>query len=136
LLGEHDGGYWTPTPTDIVKMEADLRGALERWQASPGETSPQRELVATGAAFSSREIAGILERLDRYHRQYAGVVTSTNQRVIIVNCFPSALTEPGRMHQSWESRWVSVDDGGNSYWMLRQNADTGEFFGFQSNGYA
>ena len=129
-------GYWTPAPAVIEALEAHIRAALEHWRDVPADVSPHFDLPPRGDAFLSRELTGILRRLGQYHRQYLGVIAADGRRLVIVNCLPSSLTGAKRVHHSWEQQWVSVDDGGNSYWSVQYDAESRDFFGFDSNGYA
>lgn len=105
------GGYWTPSEEDVLKLEGQLAAFL-----SQNSTAFQRQ-------------PPVWEQLENYKRQYAGV-TIQGRRVIYGNFFCS---EDG---MDWKEDWVFVLDGGDCYFQLQFDVESGTFSKLTVNGEA
>ena len=115
--GEFEGvilhqGDWLPTVEDVLALEQQLITYL-----------PQQH-----RAFDSLQ-APIEERLPTYKRQYWGVVEN-GRRLISANFF----CESSRY--DWMEREVIVIDGGDCYFRLWYDVETGAFSNLMVNGSA
>ena len=129
--------HWMPSQEQVAALERELRAALEGLRGSPaGIADPSSSHSLDRFAYLSGELGGILERLDQYRRQYAGITLRDGRRRILVNCFPAATSPETDQFADWKGRWVSVLDGGNSYWRIQYEVGSGRFFEFDVNGYA
>lgn len=112
LSSESDfGGYWTPTEEDILNLEGKLDSFLR-------ENSEQ---------FNSQP--PVWEQIKNYKRQYAGLIINGKQ-LIYGNFF---CTETG---VDWREEWVIVMDGGDCFFQLRFDMESGEFMNLMVNGEA
>jgi hypothetical protein len=100
---------WDPTPDDVATLEAALPAFLQ--------TAPQ----ATDR---------IRQQLADYKRQYAGIIDSDGRNLILVNAFCDAGGT------DWQSEPVLVLDGGDCYFHVSYDTDTGTFSGLAVNGEA
>lgn len=69
-----------------------------------------------------------VRNLDAYFRQYVAVFNAQNHKIIWMNFFcrlPNA---------KWKKERVVVKDGGNCYWNVKANINTGEVTEFSVNG--
>jgi len=115
--GEFEGvillpGDWVPTVDEVLALEEQLLTYL-----------PQQQ-----RAFDSLQ-APIVERLPTYKRQYWGVFEN-DKRLIVANFFCDASRD------DWHEKVVSVLDGGDCYFRLRYDVDTGSFSNLIVNGSA
>ena len=115
--GEFEGvillpGDWVPTVDEVLALEEQLVAYL-----------PQQQ-----RAFDSLQ-APIVERLPTYKRQYWGVLEN-EKRLIVANFFCDTR------HTEWTEREVVVIDGGDCYFRLRYDAETGTFSHLIVNGVA
>lgn len=108
--------YWTPTEAEVQAMEAALPAFL---QAEEG-----RE----GSLIQQRAAEGMWQELDRYTRQYVGVVAGGEQ-LIWGNYFCHHGGE-------WQEQLVMVEDGGPCYFSVTFNPATSEFSNLDINGEA
>ncbi len=65
-----------------------------------------------------------------YRRQYVGIIID-GKRLIYVNAFPSEMNDA-----HWKTRFVSVCDGGPSFWGVIFDPSTGKFSELHGNGRA
>lgn len=103
---------WAPTVEEVRTLEKQLATYL-----------PQQQ-----HAFDGSKIP-IEERLPTYKRQYWGILKN-EKRVIFVNFFCNSL------HYDWTYQEVVVDDGGDCYFQIRYDVETGTFFDLYVNGSA
>jgi hypothetical protein len=85
--------------------------------------------------------------LDAYERHYTAAVNNRGEKVVYINCFVDFGDEySGRRGllnkifgnaRPWDEAGGSpVDDGGNSYFRIKINLDTGRVIGYEENGVA
>jgi len=108
MTGEDQTDGWQPTPDDIAKLEAQLPDFLK--------TAPNAAL-------------DLWERVSTYLRQYAGVIDSDGRQTIFVNAF---CDDAGI--ESWQSEAVLVMDGGDCFFTVTFNVETGTFTELMING--
>ena len=104
-------GYWTPIEEDIQTLEGNLDSFLREH------------------AESFRRQPPVWEQLSDYKRQYAGVIIN-GKRVIYGNFF---CTETG---VDWREEWVFVMDGGDCFFQLQFDMESGTFTELLVNGEA
>lgn len=103
---------WVPTVEEIRTLENQLDTYL-----------PQHRDAFDGSKLP------IEERLPTYKRQYWGVLRN-EKRVIFANFFCDSL------HYDWRDQEVVVDDGGDCYFQIQYDVETGTFFDLYVNGSA
>ena len=136
FLGLQASHYWTPTPDEIKKCEAQLRQALELGAQEPERLDrwsvgkPQRR------AYVAREIGEILVHYSEYRRQYVGIVTTNGAKRIVLSSFPGHRGAGEDGFSDWRQRFVVVHDGGFWYWRIQYEPESGQYLDFDSNGYA
>jgi hypothetical protein len=124
-------GFWTPTESEIAKIEAIIPLTLKRALEEPDELA---DLVGSnGKDFARQEIPKILANYSVYARQYAGIVVNGKRR-IWCNFFDRRHVE--QQPDGWRRSWLVVFDGGSSYWRIECEVDTGRCTDFNSNAYA
>jgi hypothetical protein len=105
-------GTWTPTEADVLKLEADLPAFLQTAQHAWLRPDPP-----------------IWEREPEYMRQYLGIVED-GREIIYANFFCRSDDT------DWRSEFVFVMDGGDCYFNVKYDPQSGEFFDFSVNGEA
>lgn len=105
---------WTPEPNDIELAEKLLKECFDKEKS--GTVNP----------FFGKS-------LDEYNRQFIGAVIEGGNRVILVNCF---CRSEEKILNKWRDELVLVADGGNCFFHLKVNIDTGRYYGLMVNGYA
>jgi hypothetical protein len=105
---------WTPAGNDIETAEKLLKECFDRGKSG------------TLNLFQDRT-------LDDYNRQFIGAVIEGGNRVILVNCF---CKSEEKTLKNWKNELVLVADGGNCFFHLKVNIDTGRYYGLMVNGYA
>jgi hypothetical protein len=105
---------WKPGPNDIETGERLLKECFDK--ESSGTANP----------FSGR-------KLEDYNRQFIGAVIEGGNRVILVNCF---CRSEEKTLKEWKEKMVLVADGGNCFFYLKVNIDTGRYYGLMVNGNA
>jgi hypothetical protein len=103
--------YWTPSEDEVLALESRLSSYLQN--------NPDRFYENTP----------VWERLDKYNRQYIGVVLD-QKRIIYANYFCDPI------ETDWRKDFVFVLDGGDCFFQFKYDADSGEFFDLQVNGVA
>ncbi len=104
-------GAWTPNAEMVTTLETRLPAYLAQQQTK----------------FSARQ-APIVERLAQYKFQYWGEMEN-GKRVITINAFCAAFDD-------WKTQRVFVLDGGDCFFNLQYDVDSGTFFDLQVNGEA
>jgi pimeloyl-ACP methyl ester carboxylesterase len=104
-------GDWTPTQEMIALLEWRLPEYLAQNQNKFNATKPP-----------------IVERLAQYKTQYWGEIEN-GKRVIFVNAMCRAFPD-------WQTRRIFVADGGDCFFNVKYNADSGTFFDLLVNGEA
>jgi hypothetical protein len=103
---------WVPTTKDVFALEKQLGVYLQQKQdLFHGSTKP------------------IKERLPEYKRQYWGVFEN-EKKVIFVNCFCRTSI------MDWQNTKVFTLDGGDCYFKIKFDLETGTFFDLTINGEA
>ena len=102
-------GYWTPSAAGVQDLEAALPAYL---QGPDGQPYPN-----------------LVSRLPEYTRQYAGI-TSGGRRLIFANFFCRDLGI------DWQQEYVDVLDGGDCFFRLLYDVESGAFSGLSVNGEA
>ena len=112
LVSEPDlGEYWTPTEEEILGLEGQLGTFLRQNSAAFNRQPP------------------VWEQLENYKRQYAGL-TIKGRQVIHGNFF---CTDTGL---DWTQEWVLVFDGGDCFFQLQFDMESGSFIDLMVNGEA
>jgi hypothetical protein len=111
-----EGGAWTPSAEQVAEAERRLPAYL----ATAAPALPAS--VRPGAA------QRIAARLDDYGRQYFGV-SWKGRRLLFINCLTADQS-------AWRARPVFVEDGGESFFHLVYDPESGEFSGLSINGEA
>jgi hypothetical protein len=70
---------------------------------------------------------------EKYFRQYAGIVLG-GHKIIYVNAL--CETAGNKYETYWRERFVQVFDGGDCYWSVRYDPETGRFSELMVNGVA
>jgi hypothetical protein len=104
--------YWTPTEEFVTALEAELTAFLE--SEIPADHYNRR----------------ILERLDRYKRQYFGITFEAGQPLIYANFF--CVDE----FDYWLESLVFVMDGGECFFQVLYDPVTDTFSNLRVNGFA
>ena len=105
------GGYWTPARENILNAEEKLEDFLRQNSDQFNREPP------------------VWEQLNNYKRQYAGVIPKDGP-VIYGNFFCS---DTGI---DWKQEWVFVLDGGDCFFQLQFDMESGTFMGLMVNGEA
>lgn len=113
--------FWTPCPEDVRRVDRHLTQELQRRKKmalkSGGAPRPESELAqwqGTSAPVQDARIWDtLIESLKVNRRQYVGFTKGT-KRMIRVNCLPSGTD----LRHDWRSKYISVSDGGSSYWHI------------------
>ncbi|WP_162051331.1 hypothetical protein [Pontibacter pamirensis] len=106
---------FTPSLENIVEAERILKRCVE---------------VDKIGADSLRISNNAIEELPSYRRQYYGARNEKGQKLIWINCFS---IESSFAHSDWKTEVVEVDDGGEWYFNIVTNIDTGECYRFFRN---
>jgi hypothetical protein len=117
LFDETSTAFWVPSEDDVSSAEKCIRQFLVSAQQNPELDTYQKQ----SAAF-------ILENLEKYRRQYAGIVVDGEKR-IWCNLFFSADSFP-----EWKRIPVDVDGGGNHYWQIDYIVPRDECIHFSVHG--
>ena len=106
-------GYWTPAEADVRAMEAALVPYLRDVpEDAVGRVAPD-----------------LWERLPGYTRQYVGIVEE-GRRLVFANVFCDAFGT------DWAVEPIVVLDGGDCFFQVRYDVETGAFSGLIVNGEA
>lgn len=106
------GPYWLPSREDAQSLQRALRDHL--------------------AAAEANEKKRILGALDDYRFQYFGV-TRDGERRLLANAFCS---RHWKRDSRWETEPVFVLDGGNCYFQVEMDQESGRLLSFNVNGEA
>jgi hypothetical protein len=110
-------GFWEPSIDDVSKAEECIRRFLSSVQDDPRFDSYQKEAVAY-----------ILENLEKYRRQYVGIVVDAEKRIW---CNVFFFKPPG---PEWQRYLVDVDGGGRHYWQIEYVLLKDECINFHVHG--
>jgi hypothetical protein len=127
-------GFWTPSLPEIMKMEERLPTYLrEQLDAAPASRRGARGRGAAGRRVAPEPPPPakppLWKRAFAYKRQYVGLVKA-GRHVIWGNFF---CTPP---RADWRHEPAMVDDGGDCYFQVEYDVDTGRFSGLMVNGEA
>ncbi|WP_245777085.1 hypothetical protein [Sinomicrobium oceani] len=78
-----------------------------------------------------RTATGFELQTEGYKRQYVPVINREGQKIVWINFFCNDWID-----ERWKSDIVDVEDGGNCYFSLKVNLDTGAYSELYINGYA
>lgn len=109
--------FWEPSSDDVLSAERCIGRFLASAQQDPKLDTYQKE----NAAF-------ILENLEKYRRQYVGIVVDGEKR-IWCNLFLSDDSFP-----EWTRIPVDVDGGGNHFWQIDYTVPKDECIHFSVHG--
>jgi hypothetical protein len=104
--------YWTPTPEEIAPLEQGLATYL---QEAATDRHPR-----------------IWQELPTYKRQYLGVIVE-GQREILGVFFCASYYD---YFEDWPDEVAAVNDGGDCFFELRYNVETGTFHDLSVHGEA
>jgi hypothetical protein len=95
LFDQASTAFWEPSSDDIAEAENCIR----------------QFLISAQDAYQQESVAFILENLERYRRQYVGIVVDGEKRIwcnlFLSDSFPN-----------WQWVPVDVDDGGKHFWQI------------------
>ncbi|MDL2314957.1 hypothetical protein LJC16_01720 [Bacteroidales bacterium OttesenSCG-928-C19] len=110
---------WDPTIEDVEQAEKLLRKYITK--------KGKGILVSQGGTCPI-----IHENLDKYIRQYMGVIDYfTGEKVIEINCF---WKDDEKDYPYWKTHRVNVMDGCSYYWRIKINLSKMECFDYSING--
>jgi hypothetical protein len=133
--------FWTPNADDIATAERAIRSNLElaledrrqlRILAGPRGNSPDWESPELARALDrvSDDIHDVLGHYQDYSRQYVGFVASGHQWVWC-SFFPRSDVD---LQSRMFVEYVEVVDGGDWFWRIECEPQTGKCVGFGTNG--
>ena len=106
----HSDDFWTPSTDDILRLE---EGVVEYLRQNSGAFYRQPP---------------VWERLDEYRRQYIGYAIE-GKKIIYGNFFCSE-------EDNWQQEFVMVIDGGDCYFQVKYDVESGKFIYLAVNGEA
>ena len=109
LTGDEGKGHWTPGREDVFKFEARLESHLRK--------------------AADRRSPALWKKLVDYRRQYAGI-EARGRKLLYVNFVCHSF------NGEWKNHPVSVDDGGDCFFQIKYDPQTGAFTDLQINGEA
>jgi hypothetical protein len=104
--------YWTPGEEEIIALEEGLEAFL---RAEAGDRYPH-----------------LYEELSSYKRQYFGIVNEDGREIFGV-FFCASYYE---YFDNWDESLAAVNDGGDCFFELRYNVETGTFSDLSVHGEA
>ena len=119
VFGSASTAFWEPSIDDVSRAEERIRQFLVSMQNDPEIDKYQHETVTF-----------ILENLEKYRRQYVGIVVDGEKR-IWCNLFLSDDSFP-----DWERVPVYVLDGGRDFWQIEYILLKDECINFYVHGEA
>jgi hypothetical protein len=119
LMRSQPTGYWKPSAEDVALAEKAIQQFLMAAQDDPA--SDIHPLY---------HAEYILDNLETYRRQYAGIVVDGEKRI-----FCSAFTDDGHFDR-WMQEPVFVFDGGASFWRIEYIVPQDQCTNFDVNGEA
>lgn len=134
-----DNSYELKSYQAIVPAGANMNWAFGKnykpWSPEPGDIEIAERLLKE---CFDKERSGTVnpffgKSLEDYNRQFAGAVIEGGNRVILVNCF---CRSQEKTLDKWREQLVLVADGGNCFFHLKVNLDTGRYYGLMVNGQA
>jgi hypothetical protein len=108
-LGPKVAGIWSPSEKDVLDSESKL-----------GEIAKLR----VGGSASGCQV----DHPESSLRQYLGIIVG-ERKLIYVNGFPKDLVP-----KDWRERFVTVCDGGVSFWGVLYDPQAKTFFDLEANG--
>ena len=120
------------TPSDLnenelVKIETILRACIDNFNIEQKQELKKLNLEYPDAEFKKSEH---LIKLRKYKRQYIPIINENGEKEVWVNCF--CQTNGDR----WKKEFVMVLDGGNCYFNLKINLNSGDCYDIMVNGVA
>ena len=106
------GDYWTPDEEEIIALEEGLEAFL---RTEAGDTYPR-----------------LSDELSSYKRQYFGIVKEGGREIFGV-FFCASYYE---YFDNWDESLAAVNDGGDCFFELRYNVETGTFSDLSVHGEA
>ncbi len=120
---------FTPTPEEVAKLERQLKKEIR----SINKNKPNQ----------GKHYGPVIHRnLNKYVRQYIGIITPKGDRVVCVNFIWNSLNVFERIKgyslwaEDFKEEWLVIHDGGSKYWQINYNLNTSEFGNFYVNGVA
>jgi hypothetical protein len=113
LFDQASTTFWEPSSGDIAKAENCIR----------------QFLVSAQDAYQQESVAFILENLEKYRRQYVGIVVDGEQRIWCNLFFSDSFP-------NWQRVPVDVDDGGRHFWQIEYILTKDECINFYLHGEA
>jgi hypothetical protein len=104
------------------------RAAPEKVSAQWTPTKNQIEQLETKLPAFKQKLKRPAAQLSSFYRQYAGFIAG-GRKIIYVNLFPK------RIDPDWQSRAVIVCDGGEQFWGIEFEVDTGQLVNAAFNGF-
>jgi len=126
-------GAWDPMPEQITALERALPQALADHIATHPRTRQALNNLVT--AYADHDFVG-------YDRQYSGLLIG-GRRLIYVNAFPheerdfdgSDMMDMWRQGPDWRHHAMTVCDGGQKWFGVLYDPQTGRFEDFQFSGH-
>jgi hypothetical protein len=104
------------------------RAAPEKVSAQWTPSAQQIEQLETKFPAYKQKLGRPAAQLSSFYRQYAGFIAG-GRKIIYVNLFPK------RVDPDWRSRAVMVCDGGEQFWGVEFEVDTGQLVNAAFNGF-
>jgi hypothetical protein len=104
------------------------RAAPEKISAQWTPSKDQIEQLESKLPAYKQELKRPMTQLSSFYRQYAGFIAG-GRKIIYVNLFPK------RIDPDWRSRAVMVCDGGEQFWGVEFEVNTGQFVNPAFNGF-
>jgi hypothetical protein len=124
-----DIDFWTPSSTDLARVERCLQRTMLQLLSDPGRKIPKRfGKYEPGLNSDTRHVA---TQLSKFCRQYVGCIID-GQHYILLNCFPR--DEP--FMAGWRHGFAMVADGGADFWRILYNVELDRSEDFDCNGSA
>lgn len=112
---------WNPTIEDIKIAEESIENFIKKIS--------KKNLINQGG-----NCPIIHENLEKYLRQYMGVINEKGEKIIVINCFWKDRKE--ELIGNWEEDWITVFDGCSFYWEISVNLNKNKCFDYLVNGRA
>ncbi len=120
----HFRGYekrFTPTHANIDRTEHSLR---------------QHKQNLDTLSSNRYRYSGIRKKLGKYRKQYLGFINERGHHILYINCFRVCKEDEDDFDDWWLKRIIRVCDGGDNFWSVKFDLDTGTFFDLYIHGRA
>ena len=151
--GFGDQMMWRPTRQMVRAAEKALPAAIRQWTsisaptkgpnfptASPSKTGTN--LKFTSAWHDTRPDSVIIHHdflnevepeLANFKRQYVGIFADGRKVIYINFIYGGVIRSDAKLRDSWRKHWVAALDGGDNFWSVTYDPETGWFASLSSN---